>query len=145
MAVDGEARDRRRGGRLQKWWNSYSLAATMVTYSLAFGAIMLMNGGEIEVAKFFAYPVLFANAPPVAMGMVLTALSLFLGVDIPKSELFWWWMAFAAPFVYPYWRLIESGWRRHLVKKLAAEVQAEANADSGARDDATEVTTPPPR
>lgn len=131
--------------RCKAWWNSYSVAATMVTFGMACGAIMLIRGGEIEVAKFFAYPVLLVNAPPVAMGLVLTALSLFLGIDIPRSEIFWWWMAFAVPFVYPYWRCMERGWRRHLVRRLASEIETKAKPKRGGEAGTADERTPPSR
>lgn len=130
LMTGGRRKPRRSpGGWFQALWDSLASGATMLSYGIALGAIMMVRGGEIEVAKFFAYPVLLANAPAVAMGLVLTALLLFLGIDIRNNEILWWWMAFAAPFVYPYWRWMERGWRRYLVNRWAPEIRAEAEAD----------------
>lgn len=111
---------------------SFACIVTLLSYLFACGALVLLRNGDLELARFLAYPVLLANAAPVALGMLLCALLLALGVDVPNSQFFWYWMASAAIFVFPFWWWMERSWRPYLAKKLAAEMQTEMQAK---RDD----------
>ena len=109
--------------RKRKTHCSFACIATFSSYLFACGALVLLRNGDLELARFLGYPVLLANAAPVALGMLLCALLLVLGVDVPNSQFFWYWMASAALFVFPFWWWMEKSWRPYLAKKFTAERQ----------------------